>query len=85
MAFTAAQLKRLRSTAAPNGNRVAAAIEISELTQVEVARIAGVSPQYVCDLKAGRRNPSLDNARLFAEAFGCSIEDLFPRREAMAS
>jgi DNA-binding Xre family transcriptional regulator len=85
--MTAKQLKELRSRPVPpSGNRIATAFEISKRPQMDLVRTAGLTPQYVTDVKAGRfQSITVENARKFAEFFGCAIEDLFPAREAVAS
>lgn len=56
------------------------------VTLVQVQRATGLNYSYVSDVKAGRNNHiTVDNARKFAEFFGCAIEDLFPSRHAVAS
>lgn len=85
--MTSSQLRKLRSRpVTATGNRLADAFEITELTQAECVRETKFTAAYVSDMKRGRfQNPSIDNARAFAEFFGCAIEDLFPSREAVAS
>jgi len=87
MALTNFQLKQLR--AAPvgaAGNRVAKAIELAEVTQTALADSIALPNTYVSDTARGRyQTITVDNARKFAEYFGCAIEDLFPAREAVAS
>ena len=75
------QLKALRATETA-GNRVAVAIEAAGLTQMEVANALGMPQPYVSDVVRNRyQTITVDNARKFAEFFGCSIEDLFPARD----
>ena len=38
------------------------------LSQVDVARAAGITSQYLCNIERGRRTPSADVARRIAEA-----------------
>lgn len=87
MALTSKQLKQLRETpVGPVGNRVQRAIDLAEETQTSVARAIELSYTYVSDTARGRYHTiSVDNAHKFAEFFGCTIEDLFPAREAVAS
>lgn len=85
--MTPKQLKELRGRkVAETGNRLADAFEITERSQAACVRETRFTAQYVSDMVRGRfQNISIDNARVFAEWFGCSIEDLFPSREAVAS
>lgn len=79
------QLRELRE-AKTEGNRVAKAIELAETTQLEVAAATGLPQPYVSDVSRNRyQTITVDNARKFADYFGCAIEDLFPAREAVAS
>lgn len=85
--MTPKQLKELRAVKPTDtGNRLAAAFEITERTQAALVRETSFTPQYVSDVVRGRfQNIGVDNARVFAEWFGCQIEDLWPAREAVAS
>lgn len=80
------QLRELRRTPAQASNRVARALELAEVTQLDVSAATGLAQPYISDV-ARNRYPTItvDNARKFAEYFGCQIEDLFPGREAVAS
>lgn len=81
MGLTAKQLKALRTTDCPVGNRVAVAMQLSDLTQVEVAQAIGVTQPYVSAVVRGKHTTiTVENARKFADFFGCAIEDLFPAR-----
>lgn len=83
--LSARQLKELRGTAVA-GNRIAKAIEISGVTQLDVTAATGLPQPYVSDVARNRyQTITVENARKFAEYFGCAIEDLFPAREAVAS
>jgi predicted XRE-type DNA-binding protein len=84
-ALNARRLRELRETRT-DGNRVARAIELAETTQVDVAEATGLPQPYISDVARNRyQTITVDNARKFAEHFGCQIEDLFPAREAVAS
>ena len=52
------------------------------LTQRELARRAGVSPQYLCDVEAGRVNPSLAVLEKIAFGLGVPTAALFSGRDA---
>lgn len=85
MALTAKQLSELRRATPENGNRVATAMRLADLTQAEVAHEIEVTQPYVSDVARGRHETiTVDNARKFADFFGCSIEDLFPARAEVA-
>lgn len=51
--------------------------EHDEMTQQQLADIAGVTRQTIIALEAGRYNPSLGLAFRVARAFGKRIEDVF--------
>ena len=76
--LTKQQLAILRS--APSTNRVAKAISVAGVTQVTVADAVGLPQPYVSDVARQRRYRTItvENARKFADYFGCSIADLFP-------
>lgn len=80
-------LKRLRETpVSEGGNRVALAIALAETTQLVVAAGTGLPQPYISDVSRNRyQTITVENARKFADYFGCSIEELFPAREAVAS
>ena len=84
--MTSKQLTELRATpVTETGNRLGLAFDITRRTQADCVRETKFTPQYVSDMVRGRfKNISVDNAREFAEFFGCPIEDLFPSREAVA-
>lgn len=79
------KLRELRDTPA-KGNRVARAIELAEVTQLDVSAATALPQPYISDVARNRYETiTVDNARKFADYFGCAIEDLFPAREAVAS
>jgi transcriptional regulator with XRE-family HTH domain len=82
MPLTRQQLVALRSAPIPaSGNRVAAAMKALDLTQAVLAEAIGVTQPYVSAVATGRHSTiTVENAVKFAEFFGCSVEDLFPRR-----
>jgi len=86
--LSAEQLTALRavpvSAAMPNRVKVAAALARKD--QQDIVDATGLTQPYVSDVYRGRyERITVDNARKFAEYFGCAIEDLFPAREAVAS
>ncbi len=84
--MTPKQLKELRSRPRSGvGNQLAEAFSVTERSQADCVRETRFTAQYVSDMVRGRfQNISLDNAREFADYFGCAIEDLFPSRAAVA-
>lgn len=85
MTLTAKQLKELRATPA-DGNRVAKAIELADVTQAVLAAAIGETQPYISDVARNRyQTITVAKAHKFAEFFGCTIDDLFPAREAVAS
>lgn len=85
MTLTTRQLKELRQTAT-DGNRVAKAIELAGVTQAALAAAIDENQPYISDVARNRyQTITVAKAHKFAEFFGCSIDDLFPAREAVAS
>lgn len=83
MVLTSKQLAALRRAPADKGNRLAAAIDLTQVTQTALADELGMGNTYVSDVVRGRyQTVTMANARRFAEYFGCSIEDLFPAKVA---
>jgi len=87
MALNTHKLRELRKR--PIGasrNRLADAIALSGETSTAVATATGFTLPYVSDVCRGRWDTiTVDNARRFADHFGCAIEDLFPAREAVSA
>jgi putative transcriptional regulator len=48
-----------------------------EMTQVELARLCGVTRQTIIALEAGKYSPSLELAFKLAHALGRSLEEVF--------
>lgn len=86
MALTPQQLKQLRAIrVGATGNRVQAAIDLADETQTRIAKATKLPYTYVSDTARGRyQTITVENARKFADYFGCAIEDLFPARKAAA-
>lgn len=85
MPLSTKQLKELRETVTEDGNRVARALELAGVTQLEVEASTGLPQPYVSDVARNRyKTITVDNAHKLASFFGCSIEDLFPAKEAVA-
>jgi transcriptional regulator with XRE-family HTH domain len=81
--LTATQLRKLRATpVAASGNRLQFALDLAEITQVDLADRLGMTNTQVSDAARGRyETMRLDNAQKFAGAFGCLVDDLFPVRQ----
>jgi transcriptional regulator with XRE-family HTH domain len=79
------QLRKLRATPLEGANKIARAMELAEVTQVQVAEGTSLTQSYVSRVARGlyERLPG-ETMREFAEFFGCTIEDLFPARDAAA-
>jgi transcriptional regulator with XRE-family HTH domain len=52
------------------------------LTQRELAAKAGLSPEWLCTMLAGRSNPTLPVCERIASALGTSLESLVAMPEA---
>lgn len=68
-------------------NRIKLAMQLAEVTQVQVAAAIRISQSQVSEDAAGNFSEmSLDKARAYARYFGCTVDDLFPAdAEALAS
>lgn len=77
--LTAEQRDTLRNAPAPNRNRLALAMELAGVTQLDVEAGTGFKQSYVSRIANGRYTdlPG-ETMRAFATFFGCYIEDLFP-------
>lgn len=83
--LSARKLKELRETAT-KGNRVALAIDLADVRQLEVSEGTGLPQPYISDVARDRyQTITVENARKFADYFGCQIEDLFPSRDEAVS
>lgn len=87
MSLTVEQVVALRSV--PLGslpNKVRLARAMLQLKQADVARTIGLTSPQLSDIELGEyKDIPLEKTRALAEYFGCTIEDLFPAREAVAS
>lgn len=54
------------------------------LLQKEVANRAGISPQYLADIEAGRRQGSPPVRASLAKALRCPLADLLKQKDAAA-
>lgn len=76
------QLAQLRKAPA-EPNRVRRAMELLELTQVQVADGVGVTQSHINKIVNGNYTSlPLDTAQRLAEYFGCPTDLLFPSRAA---
>lgn len=50
--------------------------EAKEISQVELARQAGVSGAMICQIERGTKNPSLQLGAEIARVLGCEVADL---------
>lgn len=84
--LTKDQLETLKRSRVKGRNRVPKAMELSQLTQVEIADKTGFTQSYISRVCNGHYSdlPG-ETMRAFAGVFGCAMEDLFPSREAVAS
>jgi DNA-binding XRE family transcriptional regulator len=83
--LTAEQLAALRSVPVTDDtkNRLRVAIAIVNVRQVDLVEETGLSQKTVTNIVNGLvPNIPLPTARLFADYFGCAIEDLFPAQVA---
>jgi len=47
------------------------------MTQVELATASGLSQGAIAQIETGKRNPTVETARKFANALNCDIDNLF--------
>lgn len=65
-------------------NRLRVALKMTGARQVDVVAATGIPAPNVSEFVNGKyRDLHVDTARKFSEFFGCSIEDLFPPKEAV--
>jgi DNA-binding XRE family transcriptional regulator len=84
--LTKSQLHTLRATKLDGANKLRLAMSLGGLTQVQLAAAVNVTQAYISSIVNGDYSQlPLETARTLATHFGCSIEDLFPSREAIAS
>lgn len=81
-----AQIRELKRSKKGDRNRLAAAMQLAGVTQVQVAAGTGYTQSFVSKVQNGQYSdlPG-ETMRTFATFFGCSIEDMFPAPEAVAS
>jgi transcriptional regulator with XRE-family HTH domain len=67
-------------------NKIALAMKLADVTQVEVAAGVGLTQASVSRIRNGHyEDLPFGTVQSFAHYFGCSIEDLFPSREALSA
>lgn len=79
MQLTTHQIRKLRSEPLDGRpNKIKRAIALAKVTQGQVAAALNL-PQSQISKDIRVRRVSLDKARAYAELFGCSIDDLYPK------
>lgn len=58
--------------------RVKETRELKKMTQEEVAKKAGISPNYYAKIERGTINTSIEKANKIAKALGVEVSDIFP-------
>jgi transcriptional regulator with XRE-family HTH domain len=81
--LTKAQLAQLRRSPAGRGNRVLSARKLANLTQVQLSEMSGIEQARISKIERGS-GVSLTTAHDLAAALGCTVDDLFPRVQAVA-
>jgi transcriptional regulator with XRE-family HTH domain len=61
------------------GTRLRRLREEARLSQMTLATTADLHPTYISSIERGKRNVSLVNIYLLAEALGVEVADFFPR------
>ena len=51
--------------------------EEKSMSQTELAAHIGRSPQLICDIEAGRKNPGIGTLVLLAKELDMSLDDIF--------
>jgi transcriptional regulator with XRE-family HTH domain len=61
-------------------------MKLDGVTQVRLSEAMGIAQSQISEDVNGKFSAiSLDKARAYAKFFGCTVEDLFPVREVIAS
>ena len=58
-------------------NSVKGRRERLEMSQVELAKLAGVGQSTICAIEKGKSYPYIDTALFIADALGCKVDDIF--------
>ncbi|MCR4436198.1 MAG: helix-turn-helix transcriptional regulator [Clostridiales bacterium] len=48
-----------------------------KMTQTELAKQIGKSPQFICDIEAGRKLPSISTLSMLAKILKLSLDKIF--------
>lgn len=67
------------------GNNVRKVRREKDITQTELARLAGVTQPYLVDLEHGRRGAKASTMKRIADALGVTVEELWGGDEDEAS
>ena len=59
-------------------NRIKEIREQKGLTQEDVAKKAGISPNYYAKIERGTINTSIEKANKISKALGVKVSDIFP-------
>ena len=59
------------------GKRIAHLRKVKKMTQLDLAIESGIAKSYICELEAGKRNPSLSVLERVALALRVSLSELF--------
>jgi transcriptional regulator with XRE-family HTH domain len=79
------QLDALRLAPATGKNKLALAMTLAGVTQMQIADATGLTQGYISKVKTGNYHDIRgESMRALAGFFGCLMEDLFPAREAVA-
>ena len=81
--LTKADVAALRRHREMGRNKVGRARKLAGLTQMQAAERTGLTQSYISRVELGRyEDLPGETMRKMARLYGCSIEDLFPAREA---
>jgi len=63
------------------GKRICLLRDMKGWSQIQLAKAAGLSKNYISDVETGRRNTSITNLNKIAEALDKSLSDLLKSSE----
>ncbi|KEH93254.1 hypothetical protein Z963_02645 [Clostridium botulinum C/D str. It1] len=58
-------------------NAIKYARKSNNMTQTKLAENIGMSKSFICDIEAGRKNPSINTLGLIAKALNMSLDKIF--------
>ncbi|WP_039238542.1 helix-turn-helix transcriptional regulator [Clostridium novyi] len=58
-------------------NAIKCARKSNNMTQTKLAENIGMSKSFICDIEAGRKNPSINTLGLIAKALNISLDKIF--------